>query len=133
MSIFAAGAKSVKVICSRFLIPTRDARFAAFLIRERRISLDESRASPCAWLSPTPAPRKKPCPPGGGRTAVRRGHGRASVPKRGVTNYRTDRRRRHYHWLAMVPYSDNETFGCVCIGRERGRSSWRGRRNRPVC
>ena len=41
------------------------------------------------------------------------------MPKRGVTNYRTDRRRRNHHWLEMVTYSDNETFGCIFIGRER--------------
>ena len=41
------------------------------------------------------------------------------MAKRKVSNYKTDRRRKHHHWLVTVTYSDNESFGRVYIDRER--------------
>jgi hypothetical protein len=42
------------------------------------------------------------------------------VPKRKVTNYRKDQRRKHHHRVVTVTYSDNERFEPVYIDRERG-------------
>jgi len=54
------------------------------------------------------------------------------VPEREVTNYRTDRRRRHHHWLAMVTHSETETFGRVFIGRERAEKFVAWQKKSPV-
>jgi hypothetical protein len=59
-------------------------------------------------------------------------HGRASVPKRRVTDYRKDRRRRHHHWSVTVTYADNETFGRVYIDRERAEKFAARQKKSPV-
>jgi hypothetical protein len=45
-------------------------------------------------------------------------HERASVPKRRVTNYRKDQRRKHHHGVVTVTHSDNERFERFDIDRE---------------
>jgi hypothetical protein len=54
------------------------------------------------------------------------------VPKRRVTNYRKDRRRRHHHWLVTVTYTDNETFGRVYIDRETAEKFVARQKKSPV-
>lgn len=41
------------------------------------------------------------------------------MPKRRVTKYRKDQRRKHHHWVVTVTYSDNERFERVYIDHER--------------
>jgi len=41
------------------------------------------------------------------------------VPKRKVTNYRKDRRRKHHHWVVTLTYSDGERFARVYIDRKK--------------
>jgi hypothetical protein len=54
------------------------------------------------------------------------------VPKRRVTDYRKDRRRRHHHWSVTVTYADNETFGRVYIDRERAEKFAARQKKSPV-
>jgi hypothetical protein len=83
MNIFAAGAKSAKAISLPFLIPTRVARFAGFLIPKRRISSDVSPAWPCASLRRTPELSKKSHPLGAGRTTIVPSKGELPCPNAG--------------------------------------------------
>lgn len=54
------------------------------------------------------------------------------MPKRRVTNYRKDRRRRHHHWLVTVTYADNERFERVYIDRKRAEKFAAQQKKSPV-
>jgi hypothetical protein len=54
------------------------------------------------------------------------------VPKRGVTNYKKDQRRKHHHWVVTVTYSDNERFERVYIDRERAEKFAARQKKSPV-
>jgi hypothetical protein len=54
------------------------------------------------------------------------------VPKRRVTNYRKDQRRKHHHWVVTVRYSDNERFERVYIDRERAEKFAAQQKKSPV-
>jgi hypothetical protein len=54
------------------------------------------------------------------------------VPKRRITSYRKDRRRKHHHWLVTVTYSDDETFGRVYIDREKAEKFAARQKKSPV-
>jgi hypothetical protein len=54
------------------------------------------------------------------------------VPKRRVTSYRKDRRRKHHHWLVTVTYSDNGTFARIYIDREKAEKFAARQKKSPV-
>ena len=58
--------------------------------------------------------------------------GRAVMAKRKISNYKTDRRRKHHHWLVTVTYSDNESFTRVYIDRERAEKFAARQKKSPI-
>ena len=54
------------------------------------------------------------------------------MAKRKVSNYKTDRRRKHHHWLVTVTYADNESFGRVYIDRVRAEKFAARQKKSPV-
>jgi hypothetical protein len=44
------------------------------------------------------------------------------MAKRKISNYKTDRGRKHHHWFVSVTYFDKESFGRVYIDRERAKN-----------
>jgi hypothetical protein len=56
----------------------------------------------------------------------------AAMAKRKVSNYKTDRRRKHHHWLVTVTYSDNESFGRVYVDREKAEKFAARQKKSPV-
>lgn len=55
------------------------------------------------------------------------------MPKRRITNYRKDRRPKHYHWLVTVmTYTDNETFGRADLDREKAEKFAARQKKSPV-
>jgi hypothetical protein len=58
--------------------------------------------------------------------------GRAVMAKRKISNYKTDRRRKHHHWLVTVTYSDNESFRRVYIDRERAEKFAARQKKSPI-
>jgi hypothetical protein len=57
---------------------------------------------------------------------------RPVMAKRKISNYKTDRRRKHHHWLVTVTYSDNESFGRVYIDRERAEKFAARQKKSPI-
>jgi hypothetical protein len=54
------------------------------------------------------------------------------MAKRKASDYKTDRRRKHHHWLVTVTYSDDESFGRVYIDRERAEKFAARQKKSPV-
>ena len=54
------------------------------------------------------------------------------MPKRRVTNYNKDQRRKHHHWVVTITYSDNERFERVYIDRERAEKFAARQKKSPV-
>jgi hypothetical protein len=54
------------------------------------------------------------------------------MAKRKASDYKTDRRRKHNHWLVTVTYSDDESFGRVYIDRERAEKFAARQKKSPV-
>jgi hypothetical protein len=54
------------------------------------------------------------------------------MAKRKTSDYKTDHRRKHHHWLVTVTYSDNESFGRVYIDRERAEKFAARQKKSPI-
>jgi hypothetical protein len=54
------------------------------------------------------------------------------VPKRKVTNYRKDRRRKHHHWVVTLTYSDGERFARVYIDRKKAKKFAERQKKSPL-
>jgi hypothetical protein len=54
------------------------------------------------------------------------------VPKRRVTSFNKDQRRKHHHWLVTVTYPDGETFGRVYIDRTKAEKFAERQKKSPV-
>ena len=54
------------------------------------------------------------------------------MAKRKASNYKTDRRRKHHHWLVTVTYSDSESFARVYIDRERAEKFAARQKKSPI-
>jgi hypothetical protein len=54
------------------------------------------------------------------------------VSKRRVTSYRTDRRRKHHHWLVTLTYSDGEKFARVYIDRQKAEKFAERQKRSPI-
>jgi hypothetical protein len=54
------------------------------------------------------------------------------VPKRRVTNFNKDQRRKHHHWLVTVTYPDGETFARVYIDRKRAERFAERQKKSPI-
>ena len=54
------------------------------------------------------------------------------MSKRRVTSYRTDRRRKHHHWLVTLTYSDGEKFERVYIDRQKAEKFAERQKKSPI-
>jgi hypothetical protein len=55
-----------------------------------------------------------------------------AIRKKKVTNYDTDKRRKHRHWLVTVFYRDGERFGRVYTDKERATRFAERQKRSPV-
>jgi hypothetical protein len=54
------------------------------------------------------------------------------MAKRKISNYKTDRGRKHHHWSVSVTYFDKESFGRVYIDRERAKKCAAQQKKLPI-